>query len=270
MIDWISCAWSGADAGRVTDQLINDISHLAQDGGADVEIFRTDVSTRIPALSCIVNHSRVSAWHMLRASGAHAHVVALRAVLPAYVRDYACSWSISRLDLQRTVVVQDADFLIRNAQSSHRYHRLLLDPSPERGVTLYVGSPKSRVRLRVYNKSAQSGEYPESGEYLRVELQSRNENAELIWNSLALDGDKPQQVLNASLYQRTQMMVPSLTHLLELPHVSLDMTVPRPQKKYADWLFYVVLPALRRIEVLDRELFDRFKAAIYNFNAELR
>ncbi|MQJ21768.1 hypothetical protein EI020_24605, partial [Escherichia coli] len=61
------------------------------------------------------------------------------------------------------------------------------------GETLYVGAPKSRARLRIYNKSAEAGIEHETGKYLRIEVQLRDRYADQAYN-VWLDG-KPDSVL---------------------------------------------------------------------------
>jgi len=66
--------------------------------------------------------------------------------------------SVARLDIQLTIYVADADSVIRGIMPATAYKSVRLTNLNERGSTLYVGSPKSRCRLRVYNKTAQLGE----------------------------------------------------------------------------------------------------------------
>jgi hypothetical protein len=92
--------------------------------------------------------------------------------------------SIARIDVQTTLVSRDADLLIRSCDPSARYQAFRIAPVRGRGHTLYVGSPKSDKRLRIYNKSAESGEVPDQGEYVRFELQLRDDYAERAFTAL--------------------------------------------------------------------------------------
>lgn len=47
------------------------------------------------------------------------------------------------------------------------------------GTTIYIGSPKSLTKIRIYDKAAEQGK-PEEGPWVRVELQLRNERAEAM------------------------------------------------------------------------------------------
>lgn len=91
--------------------------------------------------------------------------------------------SIARLDLQSTLVADDADNLILSAQPSKRYKATKYVNVNERGATMYVGSPHSDARLRIYNKTAESGILSDDKrEYIRYEIQLRNRYAEQAWN----------------------------------------------------------------------------------------
>jgi Putative phage replication protein RstA len=92
--------------------------------------------------------------------------------------------SIARIDVQTTLISRDADALISACEPSPRYQAFRIAPVRGRGHTLYVGSPKSDKRLRVYNKSAESGQSPTEGEYVRFELQLRDDYAERAFTAL--------------------------------------------------------------------------------------
>ena len=95
---------------------------------------------------------------MYQASGSWAHAIArkLDRLLPVEGR------SVARIDVQATLAVHDADAIIRTTVPNRRYKGTLIQTVFGKGATLYVGAPSSDARLRLYNKSAESGEYPEA------------------------------------------------------------------------------------------------------------
>lgn len=95
--------------------------------------------------------------------------------------------SIARLDIQETIIVDNPDRTIMFLTPKKVYGGTRVSAINGEGETLYVGSPKSRARLRVYNKSAESGLTPDQGKYLRVEVQLRDSYADQAYR-LWLDG----------------------------------------------------------------------------------
>lgn len=90
--------------------------------------------------------------------------------------------SIARLDIQVTASIDNADGLIIKALPSRRYKATLYTTVNGAGATLYVGAPKSNARLRIYNKTAESGLAADDGrEYIRFEMQFRDQYAERAW-----------------------------------------------------------------------------------------
>lgn len=93
--------------------------------------------------------------------------------------------SVARLDIQITTPVADPDAVIIHMRPPKLYKSVLYYSVYEEGATMYVGAPTSRARLRIYNKSAQSGERSTNGmRLLRVELQLRNEYADRVLRHL--------------------------------------------------------------------------------------
>ena len=91
--------------------------------------------------------------------------------------------SIARLDVQETVVVDNPDRTIAFLTPRKVYKATRISAVNEPGETLYVGSPQSRARLRIYNKTAESGLKCENGEYLRIEVQLRDSYADQAYNA---------------------------------------------------------------------------------------
>jgi hypothetical protein len=94
--------------------------------------------------------------------------------------------SVRRVDFQATVELQDdVNAVIDELRPApdYAYLRLASSAAGTEGAGLYVGSPRSDVRLRIYNKSAdleRKGVLPApgAGELLRVELILRRQAAQ--------------------------------------------------------------------------------------------
>jgi len=118
--------------------------------------------------------------YIVQATGAIAHDVATRLQLPI-----EHEISVARIDVQHTFITADADRLINNCQPNISYQATRWMNVNGPGVTLYVGSTRSDARLRIYNKTAESGLKPETyGEYVRVELQFRNRRADHMFRAI--------------------------------------------------------------------------------------
>lgn len=265
-IDWITLTMSGSDAQICLADIHRHLASYSATTPYDAPTSRYPdrVDYRYPAVPARLAEIATGRY-MMTCSGPLAHQVMMW--LLSYLPDapMAVSWSYARLDVQRTVVVPDADAIIGALQSSPRYHRLLLDPRPNRGMTLYVGSPRSRARVRIYNKSVQASVWPDdaSGEYLRIEYQARDIVADQIVSQLIVNGQavEPHQVLAAYLASKIRVVVPDLAAYLTADHCDLP-PVDRGAPRYAEWLFHTVLPALRRVELLDNALYRRFVNAL--------
>jgi hypothetical protein len=103
------------------------------------------------------------------------------AAIMEYSADKALS--VARFDAQVTFPVDNADNIILFAVPNKRYQAMRISNLRERGETLYVGSANSAYRLRVYNKSAQSGITPDKGEYIRFEITFRNSLADSAYKA---------------------------------------------------------------------------------------
>lgn len=96
---------------------------------------------------------------------------------------FYANWSIYALESQFNLGQCDT-----RAQYAH------LQRDNQGGVTLYIGHPQSDRQLRVYNKAAErraKGITPEEDDWVRVELQLRNEAAHSAAHLLAGIGDAP-------------------------------------------------------------------------------
>jgi len=158
--------------------------------------------------------------------------------------------SVARLDLQTTIRVENADRIVTTIRPSRRYKAYIYAQLFSPGATLYIGAPASERRMRVYNKSAESGVYPESGEWLRVELQTRNRYADRLWRA-CLKGCAEGNFLEA-----VRSMADENTYrLLRDAGFDVDAPVFEPEddepgdwlQRRVDWLAHTVMPALRKL-----------------------
>jgi len=159
--------------------------------------------------------------------------------------------SVARIDVQQTLIVPDADFLIASCTPSKAYKAVRWSNVGERGETLYVGSPHSEVRLRIYNKTAESGLKPPSvGDYMRVEIQFRNRRADQMF--LAIRARAPRFPFLLHL----KRMIDAYTFDLVQASIKEDEEVlfPEPDEPELDaisrrkaWIERSVVPALKRI-----------------------
>jgi hypothetical protein len=177
------------------------------------------------------------------------------------------SWpglSVARIDIQLTVLVGDADALIAGTMPPKPYKAIRISNLGERGSTLYVGSPSSRCRLRIYNKTAESGEERIAGmERLRVELQLRDDYADRgLINMKANTGDM------FFRHYVSRMTDGYITAIIDkaFRHSDLVGMVDTVTEKSVDsrkqWLEHSVLPAIQRLSVYDKEFVKEFIARL--------
>lgn len=191
---------------------------------------------------------------IVEATGCNAQVVADRVseVLPED------GLSVARLDLQATIWVADADAVVTTIVPSRRYKCSLTRSIYERGSTLYVGAPASDARLRVYNKTAESGLAPaDGGEWLRIELQIRNKFADRAWRSWRkrAHGGFFLEYVRKMLDERTYRMVRDAVVHGDEPVFDEDTDDDWVTRRVY-WMRYTVIPALRRL-ALHNELTRR-------------
>ncbi len=185
---------------------------------------------------------------IIEASGimAQAAIPVIAAILPVE------GLSVARIDVQATVAVKDADRLIKSIVPPKRYKSSLIVNLWESGATLYVGAPSSDRRLRVYNKTAESGEMPSTGgEWLRVEVQARNSYADRLYRAYlagALAGTYMEYVRAMGdewLYRLIRDAVYDPTApLWDEDEDATDWVARRTR-----WLHDTIVPALRRLAI---------------------
>jgi hypothetical protein len=199
---------------------------------------------------------------LIQATGAKADDI-VYLIKPSWVRI-----SVARIDLQVTTYVADADSVIRSTTPPTMYKSVRIINLNERGSTLYVGAPKSRIRLRMYNKTAEQGGQPtELGEHLRIELQLRNDAADrALMNIHAGSGDM------YYMYHVKRMTDAYIASIVEraLKNSNLRAMIETDTEKSIDsrkqWIEQSVIPALAKMSVLDsdyyKKLVERLQALI--------
>jgi hypothetical protein len=201
---------------------------------------------------------------MIWSSGQNAHYVA-----KTLKTDIFESYSVARMDLQITMTSLDADYMIEYIQPAKVYKSTKIVNINEKGTTLYVGAPTSRVRLRVYNKTAESGIVPEGGgEYVRFELQCRDQYADKAFVAVRNNMARSfylmmlKKMVDAYTFKLVEGAIRSADEELFVDDFPVSKDDPVSRKKR--WLEQSVLPALRRLLVEDKEYVDNFIQLLYN------
>jgi hypothetical protein len=201
--------------------------------------------------------------YLVQATGQIAHDVAMRFPFPI-----EHELSVARIDVQVTFVTQDADFFIRACEPSKVYKATRWSSVREPGETLYVGAPKSDCRLRVYNKTAESGIKPESpGDFLRVEIQFRNRYADRMFRAIRARAPR------LPFLSHLRRMVDSFTFDTVKRHIESveDELFPEEQLIETDaisrrkaWLERSVIPAMRKVIAEEPEYLQVFLQLLDN------
>jgi hypothetical protein len=201
---------------------------------------------------------------MIWSSGQNAHYVA-----KTLKTDIFESYSVARMDLQITMTSLDADYMIEYIQPNKVYKCTKITNLHEKGTTLYVGAPTSRVRLRVYNKTAESGIVPEGGgEYVRFELQCRDQYADKAFVAVRNNMARSfylmmlKRMIDAYTFKLVEDAIRSADEELFVDDFPSSKDDPVARKKR--WLEQSVLPALRRLLVEDKDYVDNFVKMLYN------
>jgi len=201
---------------------------------------------------------------MIWSSGQHAHYVAK--TLNTNVFE---SFSVARIDLQVTITSLDADYMIEYIQPNKVYKATKVTNVNEKGTTLYVGAPTSNIRLRVYNKTAESGIIPDGGgEYVRFELQCRNQYADKAFTAFRNNMVRSfyfmviKRMIDSYTYKLVEGAIRSSDEELFVDDFPVGKDDPIARKKR--WLEQSVLPALRRLLVEDKQYVDNFVKLLYN------
>ncbi len=174
-------------------------------------------------------------------------------------------WSIARLDLQETHAVADADAIVLSTDPRSRYKSHLIRPvsAGQKGATMYVGAPKSDRRLRIYNKTAESGvRTPQGQELVRVELVLRNRRADQVWQDFysmdAMFGAHVEQMLERCPV--IDIITTFRADDVRLPYIDEgDDWLERRLR----WLDGCVIPALRKLQMQSEiDVLDYIRAGL--------
>jgi DNA relaxase NicK len=167
------------------------------------------------------------------------------------------------------MVSLDADYMIEYIQPPKVYKATKVVNINEKGTTLYVGAPTSRVRLRVYNKTAESGIVPDSGgEYVRFELQCRNQYADKAFVAFRNNMARSfylmilKRMVDSYTFRLVEGAIRSADEELFTDDFPVSKDDPISRKKR--WLEQSVLPALRRLLVEDKDYVDNFIRLLYD------
>jgi len=206
---------------------------------------------------------------MIWSSGQNAHYVA-----KTLKTDIFESYSVARMDLQITMTSLDADYMIEYIQPNKIYKAIKVVNIGEKGTTLYVGAPTSRVRLRIYNKTAESGIKPESGgEYVRFELQCRDQYADKAFVAVRNNMARSfylmmlKKMIDAYTFKLVESAIRSADEELFVDDFPTNRDDPINRKKR--WLEQSVLPALRRLLVEDKDYVDNFVKLLYDGTGDI-
>lgn len=187
-----------------------------------------------------------------QASGSWAHAIVrkLDRLLPETGR------SVARIDVQATLAVHDADAIIRTTMPNRRYKSTLIQSVYDKGATLYVGAPSSDARMRLYNKSAESGEYPDDGgEWLRAELQLRNKYADRMYKAClsgAMGGTALEFARRMGDNNLYRLLRDSTSTPAEALYWDEDTDLDWIGRRIR-WLVHCVVPALRKLVLHDED-----------------
>jgi hypothetical protein len=183
------------------------------------------------------------------------------------------NYSVARIDLQITMAVLDADYMIEYIQPSKVYKSMKITNINEKGTTLYIGAPTSDLRLRIYNKTAESDIRPDSGgEYVRIELQCRNRYADKAFIALR------NNMVRAFYLMLLKRMIDGYNYKLiesalresdeELFIDTFPVSTDDPLARRKRWLENSVFPAMRRMLLEDKDYLDKFIERLYNGDNE--
>jgi len=183
---------------------------------------------------------------------------------------------ISRIDLQITVQYdielekegryQYARAIRHNKDlPPHRQRKIHLYAGSDNSDTIYLGSPSSSVRGRLYNKAKQSGDahYARSWRY---EVVYRNENAAIVYGHVANKADAPAEFI---LQEVSSWYAERGVIILDLG-IGSGNAVKAPKQPASDverklrWIKNQVVPTIRKLAELGyaEELMEQIAEAI--------
>lgn len=247
--DYFVATWGGVDVDRL-------LPFLYWVAGIDAS---SEDTVLYGARSKRGKNATVGVWNngmiLLAATGQASHDVALA------VRSIAVEQrSVARMDLEATLPYAGADEHIKTLKPSGRYNATRYESVNGRGVTLYVGAPSSAARLRVYNKTAESGEsHPSGDELVRYEIQTRDKYADAAYRALCTGAEDEYLMM----WLRKMLVAPDVLNVLSGrirngECVTLEDDPPDAGwiGRRKRWIETCVVPALRKLLAVDPSYLD--------------
>ncbi len=200
--------------------------------------------------------------YMVQATGGMADIVAR--MIPERLDEIV---SAARIDIACTTLSVDADAEVLNTKVKGGYKVVQYRDLTDRGATVYIGSPKSRMRMRIYNKSAEAGIDRQDGrEYVRYELQLRNEYADRAWKAYR-QGNTAAHYLALVMRMLDQQHYRMLSAAIndeaeELEPLFVEATGVEWANRRLLWIERTVVPAINRLLCEYPELTDKVKALL--------
>jgi DNA relaxase NicK len=184
----------------------------------NITVYSTDSSSRLGCHVVIPGSALLS----LRERGIGADVLLQKVV--------AARAKVTRLDLAKDA--QDEAFqLIQLSQELETGHwtgaaqKASTVKSSDGGMTCYIGSRQSERFIRVYNKGVESGQ---GGDWIRLELETKGETANLIAHGLADGASNLNDVLCGMARKMAWVPMPSWEALLSS---DAEYSVPKIEKQ---------------------------------------
>lgn len=183
---------------------------------------------------------------------------------------------ISRIDLQ--VTVQYSEELIKEgryqyaraihhnkALPKHRQRKIHLFAGSDGGDTVYVGSPSSDTRGRIYNKDKQSGEAAYVNSW-RYEVVYRNQYADAMFRRTIAEDDAPNTVIVPSVVEYFSTRGVEILNLGDRRGYTVEVikTPPSDVERKLRWIRNQVVPTIRKLAELGyaEELMEAIAEAI--------
>jgi hypothetical protein len=183
---------------------------------------------------------------------------------------------VSRIDLQLTVkydieLIREGRYQYaqsirhNNGLPEHRKRKIHLYAGSDGGDTVYVGSPSSDLRGRIYNKAKQSNEQAYERSW-RYEVVYRNEYAVRMFRHIIAQTDAPTTVILSKVlewYNERGIVVLDVGHTRNYP-ISPPTTPKSDVDRKLRWIRNQVIPTIRKLAELGyaEELMEAIAEAI--------
>jgi hypothetical protein len=143
--------------------------------------------------------------------------------------------------------------------------RAFVGDDSRRVMVSVTSSPAHAAALRIYNKSAESGEVPESGEYVRFELQLRDDYAEKAFTALRGGGLKGWYLhaIRSMIDSFTFAVVRDALNDVEEYHQDVAPLEDWTQRRII-WVERSVIPALKKLFAVRPDYLDTVIKMLYD------